>query len=135
MIVLKISQAKLSGFLSGGIQGIVLGVFSTPFVTRLFVTVVFISGLFRGARTGNELDPQPREGEIHELMMEVIEASVLYPAIILNVLEAHSESDAEQKIVSGSFVNIRVAPLTPTEPSLTPYTMVFSICLPRLAPV
>lgn len=104
VIVLKISQARLSNSLSSGTQGIVLGIFSTPFA---FISAVFISRVIRGAQTGSQLDPQAQHWEIRGLVMEVIEASVLYPAIVLNVLKARSEFDAEQDVVSDLLINTR----------------------------
>ena len=64
--------------------------------------------------------------------MEVIEASVLYPAIILNVLKAHYDIDAEQDVVSDSSIFFQEHPLTPTTSSLTSCTTVSPICFSRL---
>jgi hypothetical protein len=106
VIVLKFSRAKLAGFLSGGAQGIVLGIFSTPFLTRVFLTAVFISRAVRGGQTGNQLDPQGGLGEIREAILEAIEASVVYPAILLNDLKAHSEFEVERDTVSDFLIGM-----------------------------
>lgn len=103
VIILKISRAKLASPLSGGTQGIVLGIFSTPFLNRVFLTAVFISRAVRGVQTGNQSEPQAH-WDIREPIMEAIEASVVYPTILLNILKAHSEFHVERIIVSVFFL-------------------------------
>jgi hypothetical protein len=121
----ELHRTKIASFVSCGIA---FRVFSA---THLFVSVIFISRVFRNAQKENQLDPRTR-WQIRGLIMVAIEASVLYPAILLNVLKARSKSSAERTTVSGPSIAVQETWLTPITSSLTPYTMVSSIFLSRL---
>ena len=99
MIVLKIYQANLTSTFSGGIQAIVLAIFSPPFMAGAFATIVSFFRVFRNAQGDDQSDPQARLETCRELIMEAIQACVMYPAIILNFLGVHLQLNPEQDVV------------------------------------
>lgn len=82
-------------------------------------------------QTGNQLDNQTRE-DIRGLVMDAIEASVIYPAIVLNVLKARSEFSVDQDTVSDSLTGTKEPLLKLNASRLTSYTTVSFLSLSRL---
>jgi len=99
-VVILESLRVESASISGGIRAIVLAIFCTPLVTYVCVTVVVIFRILRAALIDNQLDSQAHWDAYRGVMINVIEGCVVYPAILLNIIRAHSQGYGSQNAVS-----------------------------------
>ena len=107
VIVLKIYQATFTSIFSGGIQAIVLAIFSTPSIANAFAAIVLPLRVFRDAQGNDQSDSQARLKTCRELIMKAIEACVMYPAILLNFLRLRLHLDPGQDAVRDYYVRTR----------------------------
>jgi hypothetical protein len=127
VIVMKVSQIKSVDLFPGGTRTAALVIFATPFTTSAIATAAFISRVFGGAQPEDQSDPQVRLETYRGLIMKVIEACVLYPAILLNLLRMFPQIDSEQNAVREPQINIREPLLlTSAASSLTIHTKVIT---------
>ncbi|KAF9791221.1 hypothetical protein BJ322DRAFT_436637 [Thelephora terrestris] len=123
VVVLKVSQTRSKSLLSGGTQAIVLAIFSTPSSTNVFATVVLIFRAFYDARAEDQSDPQACLETHRILIMNVIEACVLYPAIVFNFIEARVHLDPQQNTLDIVYDGIPRSPIS--------YNTCLTICQSR----
>ena len=130
MIVLKLSRTNLTALISilNDSRTVVVLTFFIPLITNVSGTAMLIFRDLWGAQnaqTKKKLDPQARWEIYRELIMKVIEACVLYPAILLNALEALSQLNSRENKVNNFRIDVREpASLTSIPSSLTACTKV-----------
>ena len=109
-VVILESVRVESASISGGIRAIVLTIFSVPLVTYVCVTAVVVFRILRAALIDNRLDSQARWDAYRGVIIKVIEGCVMYPAILLNIIRAHSQRYSSQNAVSDLCPCIRESP-------------------------